>query len=145
MDKDSTLNLPSGTFDTQLAKVIFPDRVGHWSLQQQADRSKWLIEWLERASADAIERHSQRIDQQLVCHLHGAALRQVCHWFSVNPHALHIGMRMPTIERAWQYMSRSILYNQMYQQAPLERVLRAIEADNRATGKFGAGAAKAGG
>ena len=136
---NATLHMPKGTFDSQLAKVVFGDEVtrqrGPWSDQQQEAASGKLIAWLAAALPGVIERNATEIDQVLISRLHGKHLRVVIQWFSENSPS--VANDMPVVSRYMLAMGRAVGYNRLFQPAPLARLRQVLESEaGTTTGGF---------
>jgi len=130
----STLtNMPKGTFDSKLAKVVFGDDVtrqrGPLTAEQQKECAEKLLKWLDSTPPIVVARHATEVDRQLVSKLHGEHLRLVVKWFAEN--AASVGGLMPKVTRYATAMVRAVGYNSLYQPGPLERFRLALEMDNQ--------------
>ncbi|WP_298706089.1 hypothetical protein [uncultured Variovorax sp.] len=122
------LRMPKGTFDSQLAKVIFGDDVtrqrGPLSDAQQREHAAKLLEWLSDQPAVVILMGAALIDSRVVSRLHGRHLRVVVKWFVEN--APTATQSMPVLSRYTLAMARAVGYNSLFQPAPLARLRGAL-------------------
>jgi len=131
--------MPKGTFDSQLAKVIFGDDVtrqrGPLTDAEQRAHAAKLLAWLEDQPAVVIIVSAARIDSRIVSRLHGRHLRVVVKWFVEN--APTATQSMPVLSRYMLTMARAVGYNSLFQPAPLARLRGAPELDAALTGAGG--------
>lgn len=125
--------MPKGTFDRELAKLVFGDDVtrqrGPLTDAQQKECSDKLLRWFHDTPVVVIAKHAHAIDRQWVSMLHGAHLRVVVQWFAENAPA--VGRLMPKVTRYTEAMVRIVGYNALYQPGPLLRLRFALEMDNQ--------------
>jgi hypothetical protein len=126
--------MPKGTFERELAKLVFGDDVtrqrGPLSDAEQKACSDKLLKWFSETPMVVIAKHAHAIDRQWISKLHGAHLRVVVQWFAEN--APSVTSQMPKVTRYTEAMVRAVGYNALYQPGPLMRFRLALEMDNQA-------------
>lgn len=126
-------NMPKGTFERELAKLVFGDDVtrqrGPMTDAEQKDCSDKLLRWLNDTPVLVVAQHARSIDRQWISKLHGAHLRVVVQWFAEN--APTVVRLMPKVTRYTEAMVRAVGYNALYQPGPLLRFRLALEMDNQ--------------
>lgn len=129
-----TTTMPKGTFERELAKLVFGDDVtrqrGPMTDAEQKACSDKLLRWFNETPVMVIAKHAHAIDRQWISKLHGAHLRVVVQWIAEN--APSVTRLMPKVNRYTEAMVRAVGYNALYQPGPLMRFRLALEMDNQA-------------